>query len=290
ASAYPGPFVASAVGATSLLLATGGGGRWLPRLVTGEWLATVAGEEDGAPGCWSAQTTRARGGAVTGRKIAVAQGLRADCYLVLARDESGVGVYAVPRDAVGLAVVPEPGPDPSRPTVSLVLDAAPGERTGPGDHSAAAGRSCDRVLAAWCADGVGAAQAAFDLACAHARTRTQFGVPVGSFQAVQHLLVDAFGWLVSAREGVREALACDSGDDPALAHRAAVMAKAWAGEQLPRVGATAIQVLGGIGFTWEHEVGILYKRLLGLQTTHGTVADSLAAFADLEWGELLSRA
>ncbi|MHB8450724.1 MAG: acyl-CoA dehydrogenase family protein, partial [Mycobacteriales bacterium] len=54
ASAYPGPFVASAVGATSLLLATGGGGRWLPRLVTGEWLATVAGEEDGAPGCWSA--------------------------------------------------------------------------------------------------------------------------------------------------------------------------------------------------------------------------------------------
>lgn len=290
ASAYPGPFIASAIAATSLLLLTGGGSRWLPRLAAGEVVATVAAEEEAAAGAWSAVATRASRGVVTGRKIGVAHGQRADLFLVLAADEDGQGVYAVAADAPGLRVEPAPGLDPSRPTVGLRLDAVPGERISQGDHAAAAARCRDRVMAAWCADGVGAAQAAFDLAGAHARTRTQFGVPIGSFQAVQHLLVDAFGALVSAREGVREALVSDAAGDAAAARRAAVMAKAWAGERLPRVGATAIQVLGGIGFTWEHEVGILYKRLLGLQTALGTTADSLAALADLEWGALLSQA
>ena len=83
------------------------------------------------------------------------------------------------------------------------------------------------------------------------------------------------------RAGAYYALwACDAGD-AAERHRAAVMAKAFAGDTFARVGASAIQVFGGLGFTWEHDVHLFYKRLLTLQEAYGDATDFLEELAGL---------
>ena len=113
-------------------------------------------------------------------------------------------------------------------------------------------------------DGVGAAQRALELAVEYAKERVQFDKPIGSFQAVQHLCAD----MLRAFELGRAAgyYACWAADDaePAEAHRAAVMAKAFASDAYAQLGGSAIQVFGGIGFTWEHDIHLYYKRLLSL--------------------------
>ena len=148
------------------------------------------------------------------------------------------------------------------------------------DAAHAIARTRDTVMAAWLADGLGAAQTAFDLAMAHAQTRVQFGVPIGSFQAVQHLLVDAYATLQAGRLAVENALAAADGD-PAEFHRAVTMAAAWCCDGFFEVAASGIAVLGGIGFTWEHDVHLYYKRLLTLQTTGGGSTAALEELASL---------
>jgi alkylation response protein AidB-like acyl-CoA dehydrogenase len=101
-----------------------------------------------------------------------------------------------------------------------------------------------------------------DLAVEYAKVRRQFGQPIGSFQAIQHLCVDMYETVELARSGVLHALwAADSADSEER-HLAALRAKAFAG-RLATVGDTAIQVFGGIGFTWEHDAHLYLKRLLG---------------------------
>jgi alkylation response protein AidB-like acyl-CoA dehydrogenase len=128
-------------------------------------------------------------------------------------------------------------------------------------------------------DGVGAAARALELAVEYAKERIAFDKPIGSFQAVQHLCAD----MLRAVELGRAAgyYACWAADDadPGEAHRAATMAKAFASEALPQVGGSAIQVFGGIGFTWEHDIHLYYKRLLSLASTLGSADDALEELA-----------
>jgi alkylation response protein AidB-like acyl-CoA dehydrogenase len=139
----------------------------------------------------------------------------------------------------------------------------------------------DRMLVALVVDGLGAAEVALDLAVAYAKQRTQFDRPIGSFQAVQHLCADMLQSLELGRAGAYYALwAADSGD-PVECHRAATMAKAFASDAFVRIGADAIQVFGGIGFTWDHDIHLFYKRLLTLQQSHGTTAEHLDELATL---------
>jgi alkylation response protein AidB-like acyl-CoA dehydrogenase len=120
----------------------------------------------------------------------------------------------------------------------------------------------DDVLAAYAADALGAAQAVMSQAVEYAKVRRQFGQPIGSFQAVQHLCVDMYETVELARGGVLHALWATDAAEPAERHLAAVRAKAFAA-QLATVGDTAIQVLGGVGYTWEHDAHLYLKRLLG---------------------------
>ncbi len=120
----------------------------------------------------------------------------------------------------------------------------------------------DDVLIAACADALGAARAVMDLAVEYAKTRTQFGQPIGSFQAVQHLCVDMYETVELARSGVIHALWVSDAPDGDERHLAALRAKAFAG-RLAGVADTAIQVFGGIGYTWEHDAHLYLKRLLG---------------------------
>ena len=101
-----------------------------------------------------------------------------------------------------------------------------------------------------------------DLAIEYAKVRRQFDQPIGSFQAVQHLCVDMYETVELARSGVLHALWAADAARPAERHLAALRAKAFAG-QLATVGDTAIQVFGGIGYTWEHDAHLYLKRLLG---------------------------
>ena len=120
----------------------------------------------------------------------------------------------------------------------------------------------DDVLIAYAADALGAATAVMRLAVEYAKVRRQFDQPIGSFQAVQHLCVDMYETVELARSGVLHALWAADAAQPAERHLAAVRAKAFAG-QLATVADTAIQVFGGIGYTWEHDAHLYLKRLLG---------------------------
>ena len=117
------------------------------------------------------------------------------------------------------------------------------------------------------------------MALEHARTRVQFGRPIGSFQAVQHLCVDMLRDLELGRAGAYYGLWAADAASPAELHRAATMAKAWAGDAFFRIGADAIQVFGGIGYTWEHDIHLFYKRLLTLQHAFGTAPTHLEDLA-----------
>jgi alkylation response protein AidB-like acyl-CoA dehydrogenase len=279
-AAHPGPFLSSAVAATSALLAMGGGADLLPSLADGSIVATVALlEGDGRD--WRRVATSGDGGTLTGTKTFAPDAAAADVLLVSASDDDGVGIFAVEADAAGVSVEPAPSVDGTRIHATVTLDGTPARRLGDGDATAAIGEVVDRVLVALVTDGVGAAHAALDLAVAYARERVQFDRPIGSFQAVQHLCADMLQALELGRAGAYYALwACDAGD-PAERHRAAVMAKAFSGDAFARVGASAIQVFGGVGFTWEHDIHLFYKRLLTLQEAYGDATDFLEELAGL---------
>jgi alkylation response protein AidB-like acyl-CoA dehydrogenase len=279
-AAHPGPFLSSAVAATSALLLTGDGADLLPSLADGSLVATVALlEDDGRD--WRPVATRARDGALTGTKTFVPDAGAADVLLVSGSDEAGVGLFAVEAGAAGVSVEPGESVDGTRSHATVTLDGAPARRLGNGNATGIVGEVVDRMLVALVTDGVGAAQAALDLAVAYAGERVQFGRPIGSFQAVQHLCADMLQALELGRAGAYYALwACDAGD-PAESHRAAVMAKAFSGDAFARVGASGIQVFGGVGFTWEHDVHLFYKRLLTLQEAYGDATDFLEELAGL---------
>ena len=277
---HPGPFLSSAVAAMSALTATGSGADLLAPIADGSLVATVAlTETDGRD--WRRVATTFDEGSLTGTKTFVADAASADVLLVTALDGRELGLFAVEAGAPGLAVDPIPSVDATRAQATVTFDGTPARRLGEGDATAAIAETVDRALVAYVTDGVGAAQAALDLALAYAKERVQFDRPIGSFQAVQHLCSDMLQALELGRAGAYYALwACDAA--PAHErHRAAVMAKAFAADAFPRIGAAAIQVFGGVGFTWEHDVHLFYKRLLTLQEAYGDTSDFLEELASV---------
>jgi alkylation response protein AidB-like acyl-CoA dehydrogenase len=208
----------------------------------------------------TAQQT-ADGFVVHGELAALPDAAAATVMLVLAEDTDGVGLFAVDPASDRVTLTFRPQVDPTRKLFDVGLDAVPAQRLARASEDAVAGL-VDDVLIANAADALGAAQAVLDLAVEYAKVRRQFGQPIGSFQAIQHLCVDMYETVELARSGVLHALwAVDSASSEER-HLAALRAKAFAG-RLATVGDTAIQVFGGIGFTWEHDAHLYLKRLLG---------------------------
>jgi alkylation response protein AidB-like acyl-CoA dehydrogenase len=196
-------------------------------------------------------------GAVTGVADAAAAGV----ILVLAQSPDGAGLYAADTASSGVVVTACQNVDPTRKLFDVDLVNAPARLVGAASDEAVA-ELIDDITIAYAADAVGAADAVMKLAIEYAKVRKQFGQPIGSFQAVQHLCVDMYETVELARSGVIHALWAADAADPTERHLAAVRAKAFAGH-LASVGDTAIQVFGGIGFTWEHDAHLYLKRLLG---------------------------
>jgi alkylation response protein AidB-like acyl-CoA dehydrogenase len=287
----PVPYASSAIGAVSLVLA-GGAPRehsfLLPGLADGSTVGTIALYEEGARYEWRTPETAVEPngemGRVTGVKVHVPDGATANLFLVTARDPEGsLGVFAVRGDDAAVVIEPLQSVDGSRKEATVRFDGAQGWRLGSDaiDAIDAVSRTLDRLAVAYVVDGVGAASRALTLAVEYAKERVQFDQPIGSFQAVQHLCAD----MLRALELGRAAgyYACWAADDaePEEAHRAAVMAKAFASSAYAQLGGSAIQVFGGIGFTWEHDVHLYYKRLLSLSAALGNASEHLAELAHI---------
>jgi len=259
---YPGPFLSSAVGAVSGALALDASGL-AAELASGERIATLAIVEPHAPARdWRSPRCVADGGRISGEKLEVIDGLLAQTFLVSTRS----GVFAVDANAPGVRVEPEDGVDRSRRLARLKLDRAPGERLG--ELEALAG-PLDRMLLGIALDALGAADAARELALDYAKQRQQFGRPIGAFQAVAHLCADMLGAVELGRAGAYYALWCSDHAEPAERHRSAVLARAHAADSYPRLAADVIQVHGGIGYAWETDPHLYYKRLLAAQHLWG---------------------
>jgi alkylation response protein AidB-like acyl-CoA dehydrogenase len=260
--AHPGPCWSSCVGATSAAAIFQCDGL-LRALAAGSQSATVALEEPGRRFTrWQDAQLAAVDNTLTGTKIQVPDAIGADHLFATTAN----GVYLVATTAPGLTITPTECLDGSRRFAEVRFDNVAGTRLG---DNAQLAPVIDRMLVALCADGLGAAQRALELAVAYAGERQQFGQRIGSFQAIQHLCADMLQQLELGRAGLHYALwALDAGD-PREAHRAAVMCKAYAAETYPQIGASAIQIFGGAGFTWEYDIQLFYKRLLSTQITWG---------------------
>jgi alkylation response protein AidB-like acyl-CoA dehydrogenase len=267
AGLHPGPWLSTAVAATRALTRLGtkdteteAKAKLLTGIADGTTIATV-----GFLDFENTSVTAARlGGDVVlrGEIEAVPDAGAAGVLLAVADDSEGMGLFAVQTDSSGISVASERGIDQTRKQFRVTLDAVPAHRlaaAAPDDIAAVV----DDVLIAAAADALGAARAIMNLAVEYAKARRQFGQVIGSFQAVQHLCVDMFETVELARSGVIHALwASDvQAAPPGERHQAALRAKAFAG-RLATVGDTAIQVFGGIGYTWEHDAHLYLKRLL----------------------------
>jgi alkylation response protein AidB-like acyl-CoA dehydrogenase len=260
AALHPGPWLSSAVAAPRVLARLGVGGE------AAELLAGIAdGTTIAAVGPLDRNDASVRAGGRDGDVVlrgefAISDAAAADVLLVLAENEDGTGLFAVKTDSAGISVVPQRGIDQTRKHFRVTLDDVPAHRLATSSSDAVAA-VVDDVLIATAADALGAARAVMDLAIEYAKVRKQFGQVIGSFQAIQHLCVDMYETVELARSGVIHALWAADAGDRAERHAAAMRTKAFA-SRLAGVGDMAVQVFGGIGFTWEHDAHLYLKRLL----------------------------
>jgi len=261
------PVLSSAVAATSAAVLFKQNDL-LAMLVEGSSIATLAFEEEGSSFLnWPQPALTAVNGKLSGKKIRVLDALAADVLFVTASD----GVYRVECKAAGVSIEGTPMIDTSRRMATVTFANVAGKKVG---EVKALASVIDRMIVAQCADAVGAAEMALFLTLQYAKERQQFGVAIGSFQAVQHMLAEMFQQVEMAKAGLHYALwAIDQngkdGAEPAEAHRAAVIIKAFVCEHFPRLGAEAIQIFGGAGFTWEYDIQLYYKRLLSAELLLG---------------------
>jgi alkylation response protein AidB-like acyl-CoA dehydrogenase len=273
----PLPYASSAIGAVSLVLAAGSAREHaflLPGLAAGTTVGTIALYEPDRRYSWSTPLTSAtREGdrwCLDGTKAHVADAAGAGLLLVVAAADNDVGVFAVESPSDGVHVAPTTTVDGSRKFATVELEGAIGWRLGEGDARGAITSVLDRL--------------AVELALAYAKERVQFDRPIGSFQAVQHLCADMLRGVELGRAAAY--YACWAIDDAPgdEAHRAATMAQAYASDAFAQLGGSAIQVFGGVGFTWEHDIHLFYKRLLSLAVTLGTADDHLEELASIVLG------
>jgi alkylation response protein AidB-like acyl-CoA dehydrogenase len=238
---------------------------WLPGIAEGGLRATVAPDGDGLS---------SDADALAGTLQAVPDAGAAD-LLVVAVDADRDVVVDLRGD--GVTVEPADALDPTRRLSTVRLARA---RAQPLRGAGSRSRASDTVAVAIAAESVGVAQRTMEMAVAHARDRRQFGQPIGVFQAVSHACAQMLLEVEGARSAVLYAAwALDAAPDEAPL--AAAMAKAYASDAGRRVPAAALQVLGGIGFTWEHDLHLWLKRGHANAATWGDARSHRRRVADL---------
>jgi alkylation response protein AidB-like acyl-CoA dehydrogenase len=263
----PAPFLATVGLAVSAVLSVGDKAamsRYLPGIAAGETIATVAINEAG--GGWDGSAARTQASFIrdewtlTGSKSYVLDACVSDLLLVVARTADGVALFAVEKDAPGLSVTPHKTMDLTRRLAELTFANTPASLIGPpAGAEARIEEALLRGAVALASEQVGGSQRVLEMAVEYAKTRYQFGRPIGSFQAIKHKCADIYietALATAAVDAASRAAAEHSGDFPVLARAA----KSFCSEAFYKVAAANIQIHGGMGFTWEHPAHLYFKR------------------------------
>ncbi len=265
---YCGPFFASSVMAGYALLQAGSEAqkqRWLPGIANGSLIATLVLDDLNAPDRVGHRIT-ASNGWLEGLAPAVVDAHIANLFLVAAGVDDGVALFAVETPAKGVSVSPLECLDPTRKLARVALRSVAGQRLGEGPADMAA--LWDWLCTALAHEMLGGAEALFESTIEYMKMRVQFGRAIGSFQALKHRCADLLLELELARAAVYAAarrLADGEGED-----YAPNMAKALAGDAYMAIAKQAIQLRGGIGFTWEEDAHLWYKRAKSSEVFLGT--------------------
>ncbi|MBC7780059.1 MAG: acyl-CoA/acyl-ACP dehydrogenase, partial [Proteobacteria bacterium] len=279
AAVAPEPLTAAMIATRALVESTNDAlkAELLPAIVAGEVIPALAWQEtfgDIDPAAVDVSATVAGDKVLlSGRKRFVIGGCGADGFVVSARDGDGPALYWVPASGPKITPVTQRLAD-GRPVLDLVFDASPV----PSTNRLASGESATRALAvaldhgnlALGAELLGLAHRALEITLDYLRTRTQFGRPIGAFQALQHRAVDLYIHLRVGDAAFAHALRIvETNDDPDLRGAAASRVKARAAETARRITREAIQMHGAIGFTDDCDVGLYVKRALVLSAWLG---------------------
>ena len=279
-AAAPGPFLGNAMATVALVESSAEEekARWLARVAGGEALLTIAYGEDESQWDPARMTTKAADAGITGVKPLVPYAKEADAIIVAATDREGPGLWLVERGAPGVGITALKGVDQTRRLAAVELRGAPARKLSGG--SAALRLSLDAGAILVAADAFGGAKRCLDMTVRYVLERQQFGQAIGAFQAVKHQLAN---------------LACDL--EPALslywyaAHafdrirgeseRHAALAKAHLTDLFDRAARDSTELHGGIGFTWEYDLQLWFRRAIFDRSFLGEASFHRARAADL---------
>jgi alkylation response protein AidB-like acyl-CoA dehydrogenase len=283
----PGPFFASVL-LGSVTIIEGGTeeqkATLLPAMAEGKLRMTLALLEPNARWDAGGVTCEARpdgqGFRLTGTKLFVNDALVANKIICAARlagtagddPRSGVSLFLVDGGATGMTITPLKTMDQTRKLAEVSFDGAAvtaADVIGPlGQAWSLIERVIDRAKVGLCAEMCGGAQRVLDMSVEYAKVREQFGKPIGSFQAIQHKCANMLVEVESAKSATYYA-AWAVANDVADAPLAAAMAKAYCSDAYRHTAGEGIQVHGGIGFTWEHDMHLYFKRAKSSEVTFG---------------------
>ena len=264
---YCGPFFASVVLGANALLTSGDEAAkkdYLPGIAAGEMIATLAYAEES--GRWDQDGIQlvAKGSGssftLTGTKMFVLDGHSAHLLLVPARTEAGLSLFIVEAGAAGLTTTALSTMDQTRKQARVEFDSTPARLVGvEGGAGPGLEKTLNLVAVGLAAEQVGGAQRVLDMSVDYAKTRIQFGRPIGSFQAIKHKCADMLLEVESAKSAAYYAAWAAAEDNEELP-TVACLAKAYCSEAYFHCTAENIQIHGGIGFTWEHDAHLYFKR------------------------------
>jgi alkylation response protein AidB-like acyl-CoA dehydrogenase len=284
---FPGPFLGT-VWAATLIAAANSKSKYLTPLAAGESRGAVALLESDAS--WNpsdVQMQASKAGAdlkISGRKSFVSDAAVADVIVCVAKIGNELALLAVPAKTPGVSIKPTAALDATRKLYDVAFEGVKVEAAdvlAVGDAARAAlDRSMQVGALVVCADMLGGMQWILENTVEYAKTRQQFGKVIGSFQAVQHMCADMLLWTESARSAIYfAAWALDA--EPANADRAVATAKIYTSDASREVANRGVQVHGGIGFTWEHDLQLYYKRSKASEILFGDASHHRAQLADL---------
>jgi len=264
----PGPFFSTVALAAPLIEAAASAEqkhKYLTPICEGAAVATAALIEADAnwdPASWRTSCT---GGKLSGTKMFVTDAAAADWMVVAAAD----GLFVVPKNAPGVRITALGAMDLTRKLYQVSFDGTPAEQIAAGETARAAIAHAQNVATvALTAEMAGGMQKLIELTVAYAKARKQFDQPIGKFQAVQHMCADMFLWSESTKSAVYYAAYALEKRLPE-ADAAVAVAKVYAGDAYREIGNRAIQVHGGMGFTWENDAHLYYRRAKACETALG---------------------
>ncbi|WP_328766257.1 acyl-CoA dehydrogenase family protein [Streptomyces sp. NBC_00286] len=258
----PVPLLSSTVLAGQVLAGCGTAERALEELAEGKAHALAVAAPDGVwrPDAVPVAVTW-RGGVplLDGTAPFVLDGADAEALVVAAAGADGLDLFLADPREPGVTVRRVPTLDLSRGQAVVSFSGARARPlTAGGEGADIVSRALDVALVALAAEQLGGAQAALDMTVAHVRDRTQFGRAIGGFQAIKHTCADMLLQVEAARSAVVRAVR--SADSPEVLAEAAAVAQAWCGEAFVFVAAECVQLHGGMGFTWEHDAHLYFRR------------------------------